>query len=177
MSPRRLLLWLRLLTGVGFMYQGVTHIYGMRELAELFATNPGWQSWPPVGGFRPLELTLWIAFFEFGMGVFLFGGLLTRFLGGLGAIIAGFQLLTLWMAGGPLNIFLCVAALTVCLKGGGGGTMDSALGAMQRKSIERQRERDAEAARLKAEKAAAKAATAQAQAAAPAQAPARPAER
>jgi hypothetical protein len=41
-----------------------------------------------------------------------------------------------------------------CLRGGGGGTMDSALGAMQRKSIENQRERDAEAARLKAERAA-----------------------
>jgi uncharacterized membrane protein YphA (DoxX/SURF4 family) len=157
MSSRRLLLWLRLLTGIGFMYQGVTHIYGMHELSALFGANPGWQSWPFVGGMRPLELTLWIAFLEFGMGVFLFGGLLTRFLGGLGAILAGFQLLALGMAGGPLNIFLFAAALTVCLKGGGGGTMDSALGAMQRKSIERQRERDAEGARLKAEKAAAKA--------------------
>ena len=128
------------------------------HLRQLFADHAVWQSWPIVGGMQPLEITLWIAFLEFGMGVFLFGGLLTRFLGGVGTIISAFQLLTLGLAGGPLNIFLCAAALTICVKGGGGGTMDSALGAMQRKSIERQRERDAEAARLKAEKAAAKAA-------------------
>ena len=34
MSQRRLLLWLRLLTGAAFMYQGVVHIQGMREQAE-----------------------------------------------------------------------------------------------------------------------------------------------
>jgi hypothetical protein len=60
----------------------------------------------------------------------------------------------LGLAGGPLNLFLLVGAAVACLRGGGGGTMDSALGAMQRKSIENQRIRDAEAARLKAEKAA-----------------------
>ena len=37
--------------------------------------------------------------------------------------------------------------------GGGGGTMDAALGAMQRRSIERERERDAERARQKAARA------------------------
>lgn len=152
MSSRRLLLWLRLLIGVGFAYQGTMHILGMRELAELFGMYTGWQSWPFVGGMRPLELTLWIAFFEFGMGVFLFGGLLTRILGGFGALVAGFQVLTLGLAGGPLNVFLLVAGLIVCIKGGGGGTMDSALGAMQRKSIERQAERDAIAAEARARK-------------------------
>jgi signal transduction histidine kinase len=157
MSPRRLLLWLRLLVGAGFMYQGVAHIYAMREMADLFAANPAWQAWPFVGSYRPLELTLWIAFLEFGMGVFLFGGLLTRILGGLGTLLAAFQLLALGLAGGPLNVLLLAASLTVFVKGGGGGTMDSALGAMQRRSIERQRERDAEAARLKAERKAAKA--------------------
>jgi len=161
MSSRRLLLWVRLLTGLAFMYQGISHIYGMRELSALFTASAGWQAWPFVGGMRPLELTLWIAFFEFGLGVFLFGGLLTRFLGGFGAILALFQLLTLGLAGGPLNLALLVGGLIACLRGGGGGTMDSALGAMQRKSIERQRERDAEAAILKAERAAAKAVAAQ----------------
>ncbi|MCC7369714.1 MAG: hypothetical protein IT306_14890 [Chloroflexi bacterium] len=161
MSSRRLLLWLRLLTGAGFMYQGAAHIYGMWDLRQLFAEHTAWQAWPVVGGMQPLEITLWIAFLEFGMGVFLFGGLLTRFLPALGVVLSGFQLLTLGLAGGLLNVFLCAAALIVSVKGGGGGTMDSALGAMQRKSIERQRERDAEAARLKAEKAAAKAAAAE----------------
>ena len=154
MSQRRLLLWLRLLTGAGFMYQGVSHILEMRAQADLFAASTGWQSWPFVGGMRPLEVTLWLAFFEFGLGVFLFGGLLTRILGGLGAVLAAFQLLVLGLAGGPLKLFLLLGAAIACVRGGGGGTMDSALGAMQRTSIERQRERDAEAARLKAEKAA-----------------------
>ena len=154
MSPRRLLLWLRLLTGAGFMYQGVMHIQGMRAQADLFATYTIWQSWPIVGGMRPLELAIWLAFFEFGLGVFLFGGLLTRILGAFGALIAAFELLMLGLAGGPINLFLLLGALIACMRGGGGGTMDAALGAMQRKSIENQRLRDEEAARLKAEKAA-----------------------
>jgi uncharacterized membrane protein YphA (DoxX/SURF4 family) len=156
MSERRLLLWLRLLTGAGFMYQGISHILEMRAQADLFAAHPVWQSWPIVGGMRPLELTLWLAFFEFGLGVFLFGGLLTRFLGAFGALLAAFQVSVLGLAGAPLAVLLLVGAAIACVRGGGGGTMDSALGAMQRKSIERQRERDAAAARLKAEKAAQK---------------------
>src|SRR4051794_38420519 len=154
MFQRRWLLWLRLLTGAGFIYQGASHIQQMRAQADLFAAYTGWQSWPFVGGMRPLELTLWLAFLEFGLGVFLFGGLLTRILGGVGALLSGFQLLALGLAGGPLNVLLFVGALIACVRGGGGGTMDSALGAMQRKSIENQQLRDAEAARLKAEKAA-----------------------
>ena len=154
MSQRRVLLWLRLLTGAGFMYQGATHIQQMRAQADLFAAYSGWQSWPFIGGLRPLELTLWLAFFEFGLGVFLFGGLLTRILGGVGAVLAAFQLLVLGLAGGSLNVLLLVGAAIACVRGGGGGTMDAALGAMQRKSIENQRIRDEEAARLRAEKAA-----------------------
>lgn len=164
MVNRRLLLWLRLLVGIGFAYQGVAHIYGMRETAELFGTHTGWQALPMVGGMRPLELTLWLAFLEFGMGVFLFGGLLTRILGGVGALVAGFQLLALGLAGGVLNLLLVVGAAVVCVKGGGGGTMDSALGAMQRRSIERQRERDEAAAAERARKRAEREAQAQAQA-------------
>ena len=154
MSQRRLLLWLRLVTGAAFMYQGVAHIQGMRAQADLFAASTAWQSWPLVGGMRPLELTLWIAFLEFGLGVFLFGGLLTRILGGLGALLAAFQLVTLGLDGGALNVLLVIGGLVACLYGGGGGTMDAALGAMQRRSIENQRIRDAERAREKAEKAA-----------------------
>jgi uncharacterized membrane protein YphA (DoxX/SURF4 family) len=154
MSQRRLLLWLRLLTGAAFMFQGISHIQSMREQAALFAAHPAWQGWPLVGGARPLELTLWLAFLEFGLGVFLFGGLLTRILGGVGLLISAFQLLALGLDAGLLTVLLLVGSTVACFRGGGGGTMDAALGAMQRKSIERQRERDAEAARQKAEKAA-----------------------
>jgi uncharacterized membrane protein YphA (DoxX/SURF4 family) len=157
MSQRRLLLWLRLLTGAAFMYQGFSHIQSMRDQAALFAAQPAWQGWPLVGGFRPLELTLCLAFLEFGLGVFLFGGLLTRILGGVGALLSAFQLLALGTDAGVLPAVLLVGSAIACVRGGGGGTMDAALGAMQRKSIERQRERDAEAARRKAEKAALKA--------------------
>jgi len=154
MSTRRLLLWLRLLTGAGFMYQGAMHIVDKFGQADLFAAHAGWQSWPLVGGMRPLELTLWLALFEFGLGVFLFGGLLTRILGACGAIVAGFQVIVLGLAGGPLNLLLTVGAAVALVRGGGGGTMDAALGAMQRRSIERERERDAERARAKAARAA-----------------------
>jgi hypothetical protein len=68
MLGRRLLLWARLLVGVGFMYQGVTRITEMRTAAELFARAGGWQSWPLVGGIRPLELVLWLALLEFFFG-------------------------------------------------------------------------------------------------------------
>ena len=147
MSTRRLLLWIRLLTGAGFMYQGAMHILDKFGQADLFAAHAGWQAWPLVGGMRPLELTLWLALFEFGLGVFLFGGLLTRFLSGFGAILAAFQLIVLGPLTTPLNVYLFVGAAVAFLRGGGGGTMDSALGAMQRRSIERERERDLERAR------------------------------
>jgi uncharacterized membrane protein YphA (DoxX/SURF4 family) len=153
MSSRRLLLWLRLLTGAGFLYQGSMHILDMFGRADLFTAHTGWHAWPIVGGMRPLELTIWIAILEFGLGVFLFGGLLTRILAALGAIVAAFQLIVLGLAAGPLNVFLVVGALVACIRGGGGGTMDAALGAMQRRSIERERERNLERARLRAERA------------------------
>ena len=150
MSERRLLLWLRLLVGAGFMYQGALHILDKFGQADLFAAHTGWQSWPLVGGMRPLELTLWLALLEFGLGVFLFGGLLTRILSALGMVLATFQLIVLGLAGGPLNLILAAGSAVIFLRGGGGGTMDAALGAMQRRSIERERERDAERARQKA---------------------------
>ena len=154
MSERRLLLWLRLLTGAGFMYQGASAILDKFGQADLFAAHTGWQAWPIVGGMRPLELTLWLALLEFGLGVFLFGGLLTRILAAVGMILAAFQLIVLGFAGGPLNLLLMIGAAVVLVRGGGGGTMDAALEAMQRRSIERERERDAERARQKAEHAA-----------------------
>src|SRR5262245_35323584 len=89
MSQRRLLLWLRLATGAAFMYQGLAHLGGMSAQRDLLAAHAGWESWPLLAGINPLALAISIACLEFGLGVFLFGGLLTRILGGLGALLAG----------------------------------------------------------------------------------------
>src|SRR5215210_774359 len=113
MLGRRLLLWARLLVGVGFMYQGVTRITEMRTAAELFARASGWQSWPLVGGIRPLELVLWLALLEFFLGVFLFGGLLTRILGVVAIVVVGFQLAAIGLAGGLLNHLLLAGSAAV----------------------------------------------------------------
>lgn len=141
MLGRRLLLWARLLVGVGFMYQGVARITEMRMIADLFARFGGWQSWPLVGGIRPLELVLWLALLEFFLGVFLFGGLLTRILGVVAIVVVGFQLAAVGLASGVLNPLLLAGAAAVTVLGGGPGTMDSVLGKMQRRSMERAAER------------------------------------
>ncbi len=135
------MLWIRLLVGAGFMYQGVIHILEMRAAADLFAAQPGWESWPFVGGRRPLELVLWLAFVEFFLGVFLFGGLLTRILGAVALLVAGFQVIALGLGGGLLPPLLALGSGIVTLRGGGAGTMDRTLGKMQQRSIEREAER------------------------------------
>jgi hypothetical protein len=146
-SERRLLLWARLLVGIAFMYQGVARVQNMRATAEVFAANASWQAWPLVGGLRPLELTLWLALFEFFAGVFLFGGMLTRVVGPLGLLVAALQVGWLGLGGGLLNPALALGSLLVTLRGGGSGTMDSVLGKMQQRSIEREANR----ARVRAE--------------------------
>ena len=138
MSERRLLLWVRLLVGTGFMYQGVGHVREMRAAADLFAAQPGWQAWPLIGGMRPLELVLWLALFEFFLGVFLFGGMLTRLLGPIAVAVAALQLGAVGLAGGLLNLVLVLGSALVTVRGGGDGTMDAILGTMQHRSIERE---------------------------------------
>ena len=125
------------------MYQGVSHILEMRAAADLFATHTGWQGWPLVGSMRPLELVLWLALVEFGLGVFLFCGLLTRALGAVGVLVVGALVAVLGFAGGALSLLLLLGSAAVLARGGGGGTMDATLGKMQRRSIERAAERAA----------------------------------
>ena len=145
MSETRILTWCRLLVGAGFMYQSLgAHTNGMHEAAALFTAHDGWQAWPIVGGMRPYELTIKLAFVELFLGVFIFGGLFTRPLAFVGAVVAGFQVLTLGLAGGVAAPLLALGALVVVARGGGTGTMEAVLGKMQRRSIERQRERDEE---------------------------------
>ena len=137
-SERRILLWVRLLVGAGFMYQGVMHVVDMRQSADLLATHGGWQTWPVVGGMRPLQLVLWLALVEFFLGVFLFGGLLTRVLGVAATLVTAGQVGALGAAGGLLNPLLLLGSAALAVRGGGAGTMDAALGKMQRRAIERE---------------------------------------
>jgi uncharacterized membrane protein YphA (DoxX/SURF4 family) len=157
-SATRLLTWCRLLVGAGFMYQGLgAHTSGMHETAALFAAHPGWEAWPIVRGMRPYEVTIWLAFVEMFLGLFIFGGLFTRPLAFVGAVVSLFEVLALGLAGGLLAPLLGIGSLLIVARGGGTGTMESALGKMQRMSIERQRQRDEarraerEAARLAAD--------------------------
>ena len=145
MSETRLLTWFRLLVGAGFMYQSLgVHVSGMHEAAELFATHTGWEGWPVAGGMRPYELTVKLAFIEMFLGLFIFGGLFTRPLALVGAVVALFQVLTLGPAGGLIAPLLALGSPVIVARGGGTGTMEAVLGKMQRGSIERQRERDEE---------------------------------
>ncbi len=81
------------------------------------------------------------------MGVFLFAGMLTRVVGSLGLLVAVLQVGWLGLSGGLLNLALALGSLLVALRGGGSSTMDSVLGKMQRRSIEREAHR----ARVRAE--------------------------
>ncbi len=125
------------------MYQGVSHILEMRAAADSFVAHADWQSWPLVGGRRPLELVLWLAFVEFFLGVFLFGGLLLRILSAAAVVVAGFQVAALGLDAGVLAPLLAAGSAVLLLRGGGAGTMDSTLGKMQRRSLEREAERQA----------------------------------
>jgi hypothetical protein len=125
------------------MYLGVSHILEMRAAADLFAAQTGWQSWPIVGGRRPLEVVLWLALIEFFLGVFLFGGLLLRILSAVAVAVAGFQVVVLGLSAGLLPPLLTFGSTMLLVKGGGAGTMDATLGKMQRRSLEREAARQA----------------------------------
>jgi hypothetical protein len=125
------------------MYLGVTHILEMRATADLFAAQAGWDSWPIVGGRRPLELALWLAFVEFFLGVFLFCGLLVRILSLAAVAVAGFEVVVLGRGAGVVPALLTVGSALLIVRGGGAGTMDATLGKMQRRSLKREAERQA----------------------------------
>jgi hypothetical protein len=52
-------------------------------------------------------------------------------------VVVGFQLAAVGLAGGLLNPLLLAGSAAVTALGGGPGTMDSVLGKMQRRSMER----------------------------------------
>ena len=145
MSRRRALLVVRLVLGALLIRQGVIGLSDLPKLSQAMATYSAWQFWPLVGSLRPIEVALWIAAGQFAVGIFLFGGLLTRVMALLAALISLFALLTISAGLAPhlAHGALLAASLIIMLRGGGAGTMDQMLGGMQRRSMEREAERDA----------------------------------
>ena len=146
MTGRRALTIARLVLGALLVRQGVIGMSDLVHLATVLETHNAWQSWPVLGGLRPMALALWIAGLQFAVGIFLFGGLLTRLMALLTALVALFALLTLNSLGLAPNLAhgaLLLGALVILVKGGGAFTMDHMLGSMQRRSIEREAEREA----------------------------------
>jgi hypothetical protein len=74
------------------------------------------------------------------------GGLLVRVLSTATVIFALMSFAIFGLNSWLSHSLVLVAALVIMLRGGGTGTMDAALGAMQRRTLEREAER--EAARL-----------------------------
>ena len=147
MIGRRGLTLLRVVLGALLIRQGAIGMSDLMHLAQTLELHNNWQAWPLIGGLRPMALALWIAGLQFAVGIFLFGGLLTRLMAFLTALIALFALLTLNSLGLVPNLAhgaLLVGALLILVKGGGAYTMDTMLGGMQRRSIEREAEREAE---------------------------------
>ncbi|MFN8524351.1 MAG: hypothetical protein U0821_14725 [Chloroflexota bacterium] len=139
--------YVRLVAGALLMYLGIAHLLDQVSVRDALVRHAVWQAWPLVGGYSALELTLRLAALEFFLGVFVFGGLLTRFLAPISALVTAAQVVAL-QADAYLGAWLAtVAAAAVSVWGGGRGTMDSSLGRMQRRSIEREAERT----RLRAE--------------------------
>jgi uncharacterized membrane protein YphA (DoxX/SURF4 family) len=150
MTATRALLIVRMLCGALLMYLGVVELQDMWGLRESYAAQAGWRDLPWIGSTEPLRLVLFMSLWQFFLGVFLFGGLLTRFLAPVAVAVAAFKLYALGWGAGGTTMAMGLAALVVALRGGGSGTMDKSLGAMQRRSIERQRIRDEERAARRA---------------------------
>jgi uncharacterized membrane protein YphA (DoxX/SURF4 family) len=147
MSKPRLLMAIRLVLGLLLLRQGALGMTDLPHLARTVELHNAWQSWPLVGDLRPMGVALWIAGGQLTVGIFLVAGLLTRVMALGAALLSLFALLTLWDLGTIPNLAhgaIFAASLLILVKGGGAGTMDKLLGAMQRRSIEREAAREAE---------------------------------
>jgi uncharacterized membrane protein YphA (DoxX/SURF4 family) len=145
-SQRRLLMIGRIVLGLLLLRQGATVLSGLPYQVGVLEAHPAWTGWPLIGSLRPVALALWIGAVEFAAGIFLVCGLLTRVASVASLLISLFGLFAFSDLGPGANTahaVLVLASLVFLLKGGGAGTMDSLLGGMQRRSIEREAERDA----------------------------------
>lgn len=140
MTQRRLLMAVRLLLGALLIRQGAIGLSDLPHLAGTLQAHSSWQGWPLVGSLRAMEVAIWIGAGQLTVGIFLLGGLLTRLAALAAALLALFALGTLGdlgLAPNLAHVVLLLASLAILFKGGGAGTMDSELGRMQRRALER----------------------------------------
>jgi hypothetical protein len=149
MSERRKLLWIRVAYGTFLVWLSWDIMGTMQETAQTYAETGNWAGWPLIGNMRPLELAFWTYIVLFAFGIFLLGGLLVRILSIVAVVlgVASFGIFGLngWLTHG----LVLLGAVIIMIRGGGAGTMDAALGAMQRRSMEREAEREAERERAR----------------------------
>jgi uncharacterized membrane protein YphA (DoxX/SURF4 family) len=145
-TKRRILMIARLLLAALLIRQGAIGLSDLAHLAQSLQAHNAWQNWPLVGALRSMEMALWIAAGELAVGMFLLAGLLTRIMALAATILALFALGTfsdLGLAATFAHGVLLVVSLAVLVLGGGSGTLDSELGRMQRRSVEREATRQA----------------------------------
>ncbi len=141
--PQRLALLFRLVLGGMLLVQGLADWSNPTLLASFLREHTAWQSVPLVGGLLPIELTLILALGRFAAGVFLLGGFITRGMA-LASWLGAALLVWLGADGLVFNALGLLLATSVLVFGGGGRTLDGVLGQMQRRSIEKERLREAE---------------------------------
>jgi uncharacterized membrane protein YphA (DoxX/SURF4 family) len=143
---RRILMIARLLLAALLIRQGAIGLSDLAHLSQSLQAHNAWQNWPLVGVLRSMEMALWIAAGELAVGMFLLAGLLTRIMALAATMLAVVALGTfsdLGLAATFAHGVLLVVSLAILILGGGSGTLDSELGRMQRRSVEREAKREA----------------------------------
>jgi hypothetical protein len=143
LSEKRKLLWVRVIFGAFLVWLSWDIMGTMQETAHVYGETGNWASWPVIGAMRPLELAFWTYIVLFGFGIFLMGGLLVRVISIVTFVLAVSSFAIFGLNGWLTHGLVLVGAIIIMARGGGAGTMDAALGAMQRRSLEREAEREA----------------------------------
>jgi hypothetical protein len=143
-TERRKLLWIRVVFGAFLVWLSWDIQGSIKETAETFGTTGNWSGWPFIGTLSPLELTFWTFIVLFLLGIFLMGGLLVRILSIMTFLLALASFVIFGVNGWLTHGLVLLGSFIIMARGGGAGTMDAALGAMQRRSLEREAEREAE---------------------------------
>jgi hypothetical protein len=146
LSEKRKLLWVRVIFGAFLVWLSWDIMGTMQETAHVYGETGNWASWPVIGAMRPLELAFWTYIVLFGFGIFLMGGLLVRVISIVTFVLAVSSFAIFGLNGWLTHGLVLVGAIIIMARGGGAGTMDAALGAMQRRSLEREAARLAERA-------------------------------